>query len=140
MVSITEEKDAIRELLYSYAFFAESGLGEEWVGLFTADAVWYAGKLGRHEGYEGIRTLFSTSDPTHQHVTSNTIISVDGETAHALSHVTLNITSKTEYRNLGGGYYMDQLVKQNGCWKFRRRTWRLRLTPEDLVPFKKLSS
>lgn len=34
-----EDKLAIKDVLSKYAFFADSGRGEEWVGLFTEDGV-----------------------------------------------------------------------------------------------------
>jgi hypothetical protein len=58
-----EDREQLRELKHRYpalcdADYYADGLAE----LFTPDAVWDGGAMGRHEGREAIRAFFAGSD------------------------------------------------------------------------------
>ncbi len=131
MPTLLEDKDAIRELIYWYCHHAESGAGEKWVNLFVEDGVWDGGPHGRYDGHKGIWEVFSRRDPGRRHVISNTVIYVEGDRAHSISHVTLNQFTKPGYQVLGGGYYLDEFVRRDGRWRFKQRSFRSRVTEDD---------
>jgi ketosteroid isomerase-like protein len=139
MPTLLEDKDSIRELIYWYCNHVESGAGDKWVNLFVEDCIWDGGPHGRHDGHDGLRKIFNTRDPGRRHVISNTVIHVEGDEAWSISHVTLNQFKRPGYDVLGGGYYIDHFVRNNDRWRFKRRNFRSRVTPNDTALLKNMA-
>ena len=43
MISVLEEKEAIRDLMSAYCFYVDNGEFEKFAGLFTADGIFESG-------------------------------------------------------------------------------------------------
>lgn len=80
-----EDLEALRELKYRYATYCDDGYDADRLApLFTADAVWDGGVLGRFVGREAIRAFFvqcSKIVPFAIHQVTNPILEIDGDRA-----------------------------------------------------------
>ncbi len=121
-----ESIEQIRSLKALYCELCDEGYDADGLcNLFTDDAVWDGGRLGRFEGRERLHRFFSNmpnvmSFAIH-HVTNSAVeLSDDGQTAEArwylLQMATLNSENKAVWLT---GRYIDQLVLQQGSWKFQ---------------------
>jgi 3-phenylpropionate/cinnamic acid dioxygenase small subunit len=125
MASIVEEKDAIRELLARYCFHFDSGEFDEWVNLFTEDAVFDVGARGRFAGREALRNFvrvipLTNGVPGIKHCVMNSIVNVEGDRATARSYVV--VVQGGEVLSVPvAGRYEDELVKAGGQWRFTNR-------------------
>ncbi len=127
MTSVLEEKDAIHETLANYCFYFDGGEFERWVGLFTEDGTFDAGRLGVHRGKEALRAFLKTIPLTNglpmlKHCVMNEIIKVNGNEATAKSYIVV-VRSKGEGVLVNGlaGRYEDHLVKEGDRWLFKTR-------------------
>jgi len=127
MISVLEEKEAIRDLMSAYCFYVDNGEFEKFAGLFTADGIFESGPLGKLRGRKAIHDFIAAhvpregEGPARKHCTMNHLISVNGLEARAESYIVV-------LREAGGGIiaslagrYEDQLVKENGEWRFKVR-------------------
>ncbi len=129
MASVLEEKDAIRDLMSAYCFYVDNGEFEKFANLFTADAIFEAGPLGKLQGREAIRNFVAGAvprageGPARKHCTLNHLIRVDGNEAHANSYIVVLRESDTAGSIMASlaGRYEDLLVKQGGEWRFKVR-------------------
>jgi hypothetical protein len=117
------DRHAIERLLYEYAFRLDSGQFEQFAELFR-DGVW----LDYH-GYEAVLSWVNANIyrydgiPLTQHVVSNVSINFDGDSARALSYLTV------VQRSPEGGRldvitvvcYEDIFVRTDQGWAFRLR-------------------
>src|SRR3990172_11585987 len=80
-----EDLEAIRQLKARYCRLCDDGYdADRLADLFTEDAVWDGGMLGKAEGRERIRRFFQRSPeviPFSVHMVMNPLITVDGDTA-----------------------------------------------------------
>jgi ketosteroid isomerase-like protein len=128
MTSLTEEKDAIREVLSEYCFCLDNDRFADMAALFTEDGIWDTA-FGKGAGRDGIATLVrklrGTRPPGEQqrgvHLVTNFVIKIDGDRAHVLSNWVVAQNSPTGPVVSAAGGYEDDMVKQDGTWKFRRR-------------------
>jgi ketosteroid isomerase-like protein len=128
MASLAEEKDAIREVLSEYCFCLDNDRFAEMAALFTEDGVWDTA-FGKGAGRDGIaalvRKLRGTRPPGEQqrgvHLVTNVVIKIDGDSAHVLSNWVVAQNSPTGPVVSAAGGYEDDMAKQDGTWKFRRR-------------------
>jgi hypothetical protein len=127
MPSLTEDKDAIREVLAEYCFRLDGGRFDEMAALFTEDGTWDTA-FGKAEGRAAIAALARSLGergpqprPRAVHLTTNIVIALDGERAEVRSNWTV-VQNGPQGPQIGsGGGYADDLVKQNGRWLFRYR-------------------
>jgi len=128
---ILEDKEAIRDLLERYIDFNE---GRDWRGYsrLFADNGELVMSTQTLTGPDAIYTLLEGNfgagkigpdSPLYgaSHLLSNVRISVDGDTATAVSRWTLLIPGGGTPRVFQHGKYRDSLVRVDGEWKFRRR-------------------
>ncbi|HZP46722.1 MAG TPA: nuclear transport factor 2 family protein [Candidatus Binataceae bacterium] len=128
MATTLEEKDAIRDLMSEYCFYVDNGEFEKFAELFTVDGIFETGKLGRLQGRRAIQEFIAAhvpragEGPARKHCTMNHLIRVNGREANAQSYIVLVRESK-EYGVVASlaGRYEDQLVKENGRWRFKVR-------------------
>ncbi len=113
--------DQIRKLLAQYCQLLDDGRFDEWIALFADDIEFVV--MGMHQrGHEELRGFI---EPAQQ---------VDARGKHMLSEPWIEIESTTEATastdfawvsrqgEIGqSGRYVDQIVNENGRWKFRRR-------------------
>lgn len=122
-----EDKDAIRDLLYTYCFKMDSGAFDEWAELFAEDGVFVPLPDQEVAGRAAIRAFIGTvlsetgDGPTRKHLTINPVISIDGDKATALSNVLVALESGDGIAIALAGRYEDALVREQGTWRFQRR-------------------
>ena len=129
MSSLSEEKDAIRDVLSEYCFCLDGGRFAEMAALFTPDGVW-ATAFGTGTGRDGIAALAgklraaSPAGEAHRgvHLVTNILIRLDGEQAQVRSNWIVAQNSPAGPIVSAAGGYDDDMVKQDGAWRFRRRT------------------
>ena len=121
-----ESIEQIRNLKALYCDLCDEGYDADALcDLFTEDGVWDGGRLGRFEG-RGRMHRFFTNMPNVMsfaihHVTNPAIdLSDDGKSAEARWYLIQMATQKSENRAVWlAGRYVDQLILQEGVWKFR---------------------
>ncbi|HEV2335049.1 MAG TPA: nuclear transport factor 2 family protein [Stellaceae bacterium] len=131
MPTISEEKDAIREVMAEYCFALDGGRYDDMAALFTEDGTWDTafGKATGRPAISGhardIRVRAGDNRPRAVHLVTNIAIALSGETAEVRSNWTVVQNSpenSTGGPKIGsGGAYADQMVKVNGRWLFRYR-------------------
>jgi ketosteroid isomerase-like protein len=130
-----EDADEIRRLIYDYAFHLDMNHPEELADLFVEDCeVVYGpnfgatGKAAYKETLDGIGEFF---EATSHHV-SNVVIDFEGEDkAHARSIVyAFHRYRRDRPDSHVWGQYHDDFVKEDGCWRFKRRELRAAATQD----------
>lgn len=135
-LALLEAKEAIREAISNYAFYADTGRYEEWADLFTQDGVFDAGARGRAQGWEQLIAFLKgrhgPQGPKSRHYIVNHAIQVSGNEAVARSYVA--VTNEDGDTSLfGAGTYDDRLRKEGDRWRFVER----KVTLEYMVPLDK---
>jgi hypothetical protein len=127
MPSPLEEKDAIREVLAEYCFRLDGGRFEEMAALFTADGTWDTA-FGTAEGRPAIaglaRDLRERAGPNRPRavlLVTNIAIALDGARATVRSNWIVAQNSPDGPKLGSGGGYADEMVKEDGTWRFRYR-------------------
>ena len=119
---MTDDHAAIRELLARYALTLDAGDIERCVELFAADGEFVV--YGRvHAGHDGIGRMFREA-PRGLHLTGVAEIDVGpnvADTATARSQVLFVRAGSLQLRP---ALYDDELVRDGGLWRFRRRRCR----------------
>ena len=127
MASELEEKDAIRDLMSAYCFHVDNGEFDEFGALFTEDAIFEAGPLGKLHGRRAIVDFITAQvprpgeGPARKHCTLNHIIRVNGSEARAHSYIVVLRESSGGILASFAGRYEDLLVKRAGEWRFKVR-------------------
>jgi uncharacterized protein (TIGR02246 family) len=110
---------AIRELLAGYALALDADDIDGCMELFTADAEFLVyGKT--YAGQDGIGDMFRAA-PRGLHLNGASRVDVRGDTAKVRSQV-LFVNASTQ--QLRSALYDDDLVRQDGRWRFQRRRCR----------------
>jgi uncharacterized protein (TIGR02246 family) len=128
MPSLLEHKDAIREVMAEYCFCLDGGRFAEMAALFTPDGVWHTA-FGKGVGRDGIEALVRKLHARHPagqntrgvHLVGNIVIRLDGDSAHALSNWMVAQNSPAGPIVSAAGGYEDDMVRQDGAWRFRLR-------------------
>jgi hypothetical protein len=133
-LQVLEDKEAIRTLLLNYGRHLDERNWDAYAALFAADGGTWNGGMGIARGRDEIlRMMTSTigadnvgaggTGLSNLHLLGNEFIAVNGDTATALSKWVFVMTAAD-----GGpemvfvGHYDDELVRENGAWKFKLRT------------------
>ena len=127
MPTALEEKDAIREVLAEYCFRLDDGRYDDMAALFTADGTWDTA-FGKATGRGAIAALArdlrvraGPDRPRAVHLVTNIVIALDGARAEVRSNWTV-VQNGAEGPKIGsGGGYRDEMVKEDGAWRFRYR-------------------
>jgi len=118
----TEDRLDILDLLARYNYAIDDGDGDAWAASFTQDGV-FTSPSGIFAGREALRKFANEYQRGGLHVTSNHIITGDGNDAKMrcyLQLVTAPRGEKPEIRFCGR--YADVLVKTGAGWRFKTRT------------------
>jgi uncharacterized protein (TIGR02246 family) len=116
---VTDEHTEIRELIVGYALALDAGDIDQCVNLFTGDGEFLV--YGRSfAGHDGIGNMFRDA-PRGLHLTGVSRIDVDCDTATARSQVLFVRAGSLQLRP---ALYDDDLVRDGGRWRFRRRRCR----------------
>ena len=121
-----EDIEEIRVVLLNYGRYLDAHDFAAYSQLFAKDGEWTGG-FGSVKGPAAIQAFMEKNIPGPNtghtfHLLSNFVIEVHGDTATAGSRWT-DVTPNAEKRPAmaQAGRYDDQLVRENGHWKFRRR-------------------
>lgn len=130
-----EDIEAIRRLKARYCLHVDRGEPDKVAELFTADAVWDGGAVGRYEGREAIRAFLRGLPKMLSfalHHVMNPLIEVDGDRAtghwYLIEPCTMAETGQAVW---GTATYDDVYVREDGSWKFAS----VRLTPVFWTPY-----
>jgi 3-phenylpropionate/cinnamic acid dioxygenase small subunit len=134
-----EDVEAIRHLLREYGRALDAGDLRAYASLFAVDGEWIGG-FGTVKGRDAIapfmekhmrtpppwgeepESVSSRPGPRGVHLMTNEIIEVNGDHATAWSKWTYIIRSADNKPSIAlEGHYDDELVRENGQWRFKRR-------------------
>lgn len=120
-----EDEQQIRRTLGEYSQRLDDGRFDEWSDLFADDARLVL--MGRvTEGRDAIRNYMMTVQGEGRrgmHVTTNSLIEVDGESDGATATTDYLFVRPTAegIGVIAAGRYIDQLVRDDGRWRFQVR-------------------
>jgi hypothetical protein len=125
-----QDREEIRRLIAEYRFTLDRRDLRAFSALFAREGSW-SGRSGEATGPEAIFTMLSAQLPdnppapasTLWHLNSDPVIDVDGDRATAFTHwmhVRRGEGDTVLMPTLGG--YEDTLVREDGAWRFARRT------------------
>ena len=129
-VRVLEDREEIRNLLQEYRRTLDVRDMRAYSALFASGGSW-SGKSGSATGPDGIHDMLVAVLPdnppapgaTLWHWISDPVITVDGDRATASSlwmHVRRGDDDRPLLPTLGG--YDDELIREDGRWRFQRRT------------------
>ena len=126
MSAVLEAKDAIRELMATYAQALDACRFADVAACFAPDGEWttdYGAARGPAEIEAFIRGIVPVKGegPQRKHYITNIIIKVDGETASAVSDYLIVRESEDGLMPVMGGTYHDRFVKTPAGWRFSRK-------------------
>jgi uncharacterized protein (TIGR02246 family) len=122
-----EDVDEIRTVLTDYGRFLDARDFKSYSLLFAKDGEWIGG-LGKVQGPAAIQAFmekaFQGPNTAHNyHILSSFEIEVHGDTATAWSRWSFVVPGPDKKPALSqAGRYDDTFVRENGHWKFKRRT------------------
>jgi uncharacterized protein (TIGR02246 family) len=138
---VLEDIEEIRKLKTRYAAACDDDYNADAIAaLFTEDATWDGGALGKAEGRTAIHKFFGRARdffPFAIHNVMNPIIEVDGDRATAQWYLLQPATmaqGKTAKGNQAvwlAAVYHDEYVRVDGRWLIER----LKVTPHFLTPY-----
>jgi hypothetical protein len=124
-----EDRESIRQLLMEYGRTLDRRDFAAFSKLFAEkDGEWIGG-MGKAKGPDAIRKLMETTIGTdaslknaNLHIFTNEIINLDGDRAKATTKWIFVITGEANRpQPVYLGHYEDDLVLENGNWKFLKR-------------------
>ena len=126
MSAVLEAKDAIRELMATYAMALDACRFADVAACFAPDGEWTT-SYGAARGPAEIEKFISGvvpvkgEGPQRKHYITNIIIEVDGDTARAVSDYLVVRESGRDLIPVMGGTYRDKWVRQDATWRFQRK-------------------
>ncbi len=120
---MSEDKEAIRELLHRYCFYMDEGRFTELAALFAEDGEWiapYRSATGPAEIAMWLRQSVP-AEPRRVHYVMNTIIDCGEGRATARSNYLVMVEGQKGPFPSVCGVYDDVLVRQADGWRFQRR-------------------
>ena len=127
MMTVIEDKDAIRELMAEYCFRLDDGRYEDMAALFTEDGTWETA-FGKATGRAAIAKLAAdiraragADRPRAVHLVTNIVIALDEGRAQVRSNWMVMQNSPHGPKIGSGGAYRDEIVQREGRWLFYYR-------------------
>ena len=126
MSAVLEAKDAIRELMATYAQALDACRFADVAACFAPDGEWttdYGAARGPAEIEAFIRGIVPVKGegPQRKHYITNIIVTVDGDTASAVSDYLIVRESEAGLIPVMGGTYRDKFIKTPAGWRFARK-------------------
>lgn len=126
MSAVLEAKDAIRELMATYAMALDACRFADVAACFAADGEWttdYGAARGPAEIEAFIKGIVPVKGegPQRKHYITNIIVTVEGERASAVSDYLVVRESEGGLMPVMGGTYRDRFVKTPAGWRFSRK-------------------
>ena len=121
------DKDEIQNVLLEYGRALDSRNFAAYSALFAQDGEWVGG-FGSVKGPANIKAFMeknmgTNGNATHNyHLLSNFVITVNGDTATAWSRWAFVQPQDRGAVIAQAGSYDDTFVRENGVWKFKKRT------------------
>jgi uncharacterized protein (TIGR02246 family) len=126
-----EDEKAIREVIVRYGEYLDARDYASYAALFARDGVWTGG-FGSFTGPAAIQEMLEKNlgkpeegfiNKSNFHLNTTVVVEVEGDTAKARSRY-LFFTASSDNRPTAAlaGRYFDELVRENGEWKIKRRT------------------
>jgi ketosteroid isomerase-like protein len=121
------DKEEITNVLLEYGRSLDARDFATYSSLFATDGEWVGG-FGTVKGPANIKALMEKTlgsggnKSGNYHLLSNFVITVNGDTATAWSRWTFVQPGERGASIAQAGRYEDQFVRENGAWKFKRRT------------------
>jgi ketosteroid isomerase-like protein len=116
-------EEGIRRTLAEFCQVTDAGDFDRWVDLFTPDGSMVL--LGEtHTGSDALRAFIIQDQPPESrglHITTDSIIDVDGDTAHASSNFLFIGATPSGPAIIAAGQYIDQLARHGERWLFVER-------------------
>ncbi len=127
-----EDIEALKQLKARYAAYCDDDYDADGLApLFTEDAIWDGGVMGRYEGREAIREFFSSADRAVSfaiHHVTNPILELDGERATGRWYLWQPCTfAQTDQALWMAGRYEDVYRREEDVWRFEQVTVLLRM-------------
>jgi hypothetical protein len=126
-----QDQQAVREVLIRYGEYLDARDYAGYASLFAKDGVW-AGGFGSATGPAAIQELLEKNlgkpepgfiNKANFHLMTTAVVAVDGDTATARSRYTFFSASPDNRPTVAlAGRYVDELVRENGTWKIKKRT------------------
>ena len=126
-----EDREEIRQLLLDYGRFLDQRDFASFSRLFAEKGGEWIGGMGKAKGPQAIRKLMEDTiggntekiSMPNFHLFTNEIIHVSGNQANATTKWMFVVQGQANNpQPLYLGHYEDSLVRENGRWKFLRRT------------------
>jgi hypothetical protein len=117
--TLSEDREAIRDLYARYTLYLRIGAVDEWILLFTDDPEFTGGGpdiVGRSALEENGRVW--ATQPVHRMIGSH-VIDVDGDTAHCRASVVVY----SGFAIVSVGSTSDELRRVDGSWRIHRRSY-----------------
>ena len=121
------DKEEIQSVLLEYGRSLDARDFAAYSSLFAAEGEWVGG-FGTVKGPANIKAFMeknmgTNGNATHNyHLLSNFVITVNGDTATAWSRWTFVQPGERGAAIAQAGRYDDTFVRENGAWKFKKRT------------------
>ena len=122
------DKEEIQNVLLEYGRALDARDFAAYSSLFASDGEWVGG-FGSVKGPANIKAFMeknmgTNGNPTHNyHLLSNFVITVAGDTATAWSRWAFVQPQQSGGATIAqAGRYDDTFVRENGAWKFKKRT------------------
>lgn len=122
-----EDRAAIHDLFTRYCCALDNGEVDTVVACFTDDAALRSPVIDIR-GHDAIRAFAGrfaaqrAAGTQFRHMVTNIAVAVDGNRARATAYLLVLISERGDHRTLPPGRYECELVKQEGAWRFSRRT------------------
>ena len=134
-LQVLEDIEAIKRLKARYCLHVDAREPDKVADLFTQDAVWDGGAVGRYEGQDAIRAFMRGLPEMLSfalHFVMNPLIEVDRDQATGHWYLVEPCTMvKNNQAVWGTAMYQDRYVRENGEWKFTE----VKLIPVFWTPF-----
>ncbi len=117
------EAEGIRNALAQYCQSVDSGRFDELADLFSEHATWRSGDrvIEGRDAIVGMYSSFPRGDIEERHLTVNSVIEIDGDTATATSDYVQLQNRPTGGVISRGGRYHDRFAKVDGRWQITER-------------------
>ena len=127
-LQVFEDKAEIEQLLLDYGRHLDNRDFAGYASLFASDGEWVGGFGSTGAGPANIKAFMEKAMGTqpntakNYHLLSNFVITVNGDTATAWSRWAFVVPGERGAAISQAGRYDDQLVREKGRWKFKKRT------------------
>ncbi|KRF22404.1 nuclear transport factor 2 family protein [Phycicoccus sp. Soil802] len=116
---------AVRNRLAEIAHAADDGRTDDYIDMFTEDAVWQV-PSGTYVGRQQIHEVLAAIAPTsaQRHVVVNTVMREHDDHIATISDFVFLTHAEIGWTVAAVGRYHDEFVAQDGVWKLNRRVVR----------------